>query len=63
MKRELKVPQQKVSSKFEKLLEAAAILVSSKAELIGDRKALVLTRSKICDNNVEVMSSLCAERG
>lgn len=54
--------QQKVSHKFKWLLEAAARLVSyNKAELIGERKALMSTKGTICNNNAEVTSSLHAE--
>lgn len=46
--------QQKVSDKFKELLGAAPILVSSKAELTGERKTFVLTKGRNHDNNIDM---------
>lgn len=51
----------KGATQIQQLSEAAAILVSNKAELIGEREALMLTKGTIRDNNTEVMSLLRAE--
>lgn len=53
--------QQKVTGRFKEVLEAAAMLVSSKVELIGERKALMLTKGRTRDSKIEMMTLLHTE--